>query len=212
MSLAHTQLTAWSDIDNLNTFHLSVLRLSNVPLFTNKGASEVRPFVIARLDTLSMYNGSVVSGKERTNSEKMYLKSIMAALPAAGSAEGSATTTATTALIHPRYPALHALYGEEIAPAAVSAAGSVDGIVNVIFRNLSFGSGGTLEPIAKKLPKSITIQRLQLLVKSLYGLAPALQKLSLRVYKDAPPVLLEDEEATLQYYGVIDGAEIFVNE
>jgi hypothetical protein len=50
------------------------------------------------------------------------------------------------------------------------------------------------------------------MVKQLFGLDPRLQDLSLRVYKDSPPVLLEDEMGTLGYYGALDGAEVFVNE
>ena len=34
----------------------------------------------------------------------------------------------------------------------------------------------------------------------------------MRVHKDAPPVFLDDEKSSLQYYGVVDGAEIFINE
>lgn len=44
------------------------------------------------------------------------------------------------------------------------------------------------------------------------GLDPKLQHLSMRLYKDGPPNYLDDEKATLSYYGAIDGAEIFINE
>jgi hypothetical protein len=85
-------------------------------------------------------------------------------------------------------------------------------LITITFRNLSFGSNGSLEPMSKKLPRSMMIEKIKLLVKQLFGLETRLQQLSLRVYKDAPPILLEDELATLGYYGAIDGAEIFINE
>jgi hypothetical protein len=33
-----------------------------------------------------------------------------------------------------------------------------------------------------------------------------------QLYKDSPPSLLEDDLTSLSYYGVFDGAEIFINE
>ena len=77
---------------------------------------------------------------------------------------------------------------------------------------MSFSSGGRNEPLEKKLPGSLSISRLQLLVKQLFGLDPHLQQLSLRVYKDSPPTLLDDMQAALSYFGAIDGCEIFINE
>lgn len=66
--------------------------------------------------------------------------------------------------------------------------------------------------MVKKLPSSLQVSRLQQLVRQLFGIDPALQQLSFRLYKDAPPVPLEDEDLSLAQYGVINGAEIFVNE
>ena len=85
-------------------------------------------------------------------------------------------------------------------------------LVSITFKNLSFSSGGRLEPIEKKLPSSLTISKLKLMVKQLFGLDPNLQQLSLRVYKDSPPTMLDDDQATLSYYGAVDGNEIFINE
>lgn len=33
-----------------------------------------------------------------------------------------------------------------------------------------------------------------------------------QLYKDSPPTLLEDDLTSLNYYGAMDGAEIFINE
>lgn len=85
-------------------------------------------------------------------------------------------------------------------------------LINVTINNLTFASGGSLEPLKKKLPNSITINRLKVMVKQLYGLDHHLQFLSLRLYKNSVPILLDDEMSTLGYYGAIDGAEIFINE
>jgi hypothetical protein len=68
------------------------MRLSQVPLFSGKGPSEVRPLVIARIERLSVLNGSIINPRERRDSEKGYLRSIFnekARLCPAGSDSGN---------------------------------------------------------------------------------------------------------------------------
>ena len=50
------------------------------------------------------------------------------------------------------------------------------------------------------------------MVKQLFGLDPGLQQLSLLIYKDAPPTLMEDDQGSLGYYGATNGAKIYINE
>jgi tubulin-specific chaperone E len=81
MSLSCSKLSAWSDIDSLASYQsCRFLRLSQVPLFAGKGASEVRPLVIGRMPSLVFFNGSGISPRERTDAEKSYLRSIMFAI------------------------------------------------------------------------------------------------------------------------------------
>jgi hypothetical protein len=81
MSLSCSKLSAWSDIDSLASYQsCRFLRLSQIPLFAGKGASEVRPLVIGRMPSLVFFNGSGISPRERTDAEKSYLRSIMFAI------------------------------------------------------------------------------------------------------------------------------------
>lgn len=116
--------------------------------------------------------------------------------------------------LHPRYAEIQAKYGADLLPMGKMVEGSdiSSNLINITFKNLTFASGGSLEPLKKKLPNSITINRLKVMVKQLYGLDHHLQFLSIRSHKDALPVLLDDEMSTLGYYGATDGAEIFINE
>lgn len=115
---------------------------------------------------------------------------------------------------HPRYPEIKAKYGADLLPMGKALEGSdiASNLINVTLKNLTFASGGTLEPLKKKIPSSITINRLKVMVKQLYGLDHHLQFLSIRLYKDAVPILLDDEMSSLGYYGATDGVEIFINE
>lgn len=59
ISLSCTRINSYTDITALSTYETcTILRLSQIPLFTGKGASEVRPMVIGRMKNLFFFNGS----------------------------------------------------------------------------------------------------------------------------------------------------------
>jgi len=216
IAVSSSKLSKWRDIDALTTYpSFSNLRLSHIPLFAGKGASEVRPLVISRIKHLAFFNGSIVSIRERIDSEKSYLRSAIRDVEDAATA-GKPLSSTDLAIMHPRYSELQALHGADLLPMGYGgSSGSTNlasDLILITFKNLSFGSNGRLEPLQKKLPSSLTILRLRLMVKQLFGLEPYLQQLSIRHYQDSVPTLMEDDQATLQYYGAADGSDIFINE
>jgi Leucine-rich repeat (LRR) protein len=208
LSLSATKLSNWSDVDMIATYPaIRQLRLSQIPLFSGKGASEVRPKIIARIKKLNFFNGSGISERERTDAEKSYLRTIMRELQ-------DNKDIAAVESLHPRFKELQATYGSDLLPLErthdnLTLAADM---ITVTFHNFTFSSGGSLEPLTKKIPSSVTIARLRMMIKQMFGLDIKLQLLSLRVYKDSPPLVLDDDQSSLQYYGAIDGAEIFINE
>ena len=214
LSASSTKVASWADIDALTSYPALVnLRLSHVPLFTGKGASEVRPIVIGRIQRLAVFNGSGVGTRERIDSEKAYLRSAIRDVEDAAAA-GQPLAGSSLNLLHPRYHELQSLHGADLLPMGAAASGGniAADLLTITLKNMSFSSAGSLEPVQKKLPGSLTIARLRVLVKQLFGLDPHLQQLSIRLYKDAVPTVLEDDQATLSYYGAIEGCELFVNE
>lgn len=214
------RLASWKDVNKLACYpQLKALRLSSIPLFVGRGSSEVRPEVIARIKQLAFFNGSQVSARERAESEKNYLRGVMFERNTRAAAQAASATplplVTVDEVLHPRYAELMDQYGADLVPATKAAGGPSNiaaELVSITFKNLSFGSNGSLEPITKRIPRSLQVSKLQLMVKQLFGLDPRLQHLSMRVLKDAPPTFLDDEKSSLQYYGVVDGAEIFINE
>jgi len=212
ISISSSNLNSWDSVDALATYpSFYHLRLSHIPLFTGKGASEVRPIVIGRIKQLSFFNGSSIGLRERVDAEKTYLRSILRDLETISS---SVIKPIDINELHPRYQELNEKHSITLVSLGETTAGGTlaANLVSITFKNLSFSSGGKLEPVEKKLPSSLTISKLKLMVKQLFGLDPNLQQLSLRVYKDAPPTMLDDDQATLSYYGAVDGNEIFINE
>merc|ERR1711991_41240 len=89
--------------------------------------------------------------------------------------------------------------------------GTLAAELSITCRNMSVLSGGSLEPVVKKIPLSLTLGKLRVLVKQLFNVDIELQQLSVRSSKDSPPILLEDDESTLRYFGFADGTELFIN-
>ncbi len=214
ISISSTNLGNWSSIDALATYpELTSVRLSHIPLFSGKGASEVRPYVIGRVSALVFFNGSTVHPRERMDAEKIYLRSIMRDGEAASKAGRPYSDSALLAL-HPRHTELQEKHGADLTPVRNEGGGGniASELLKITFNNMSFAGGASNEPLVKKLPVSITVEKLKVMVQQLFNLEPALQLLSIQSYKDSPPSLLEDDYATLGYYGVQNGANIYINE
>lgn len=200
---------------------LTSLRLTNIPLFAHKGASEVRPEVIARVTNLVVFNGSSISSKERTDAEKAYLRTMMHQKriidhPDSSEGEKKKEEEDSFSLMNPRFAALSDLHGADLLPMGEGPgsglASMASDMVQVTLHNLSFAAGGSLEPVSRKLPASLKVERLRLMVKQLFGLETHQQQLSVRQYKGAVPTLLDQDSASIGYFGAVDGADIFINE
>jgi hypothetical protein len=184
--------------------------------------------MIGRMAKLNVFNGSQISERERNDSEKIYLRRIIKEASDIRSSPSSVFSSEAIASqqrqdvdenflsANPRYHELTEKYAADLLPmgqSADSATGAISAeLVNIVFNNFSFQSGGSLEPLSRKLPLSMTVSKLKGLVKQLFGLEIRLQQLSMRPYKDSVPVILDDDESSLRYFGTIDGAEIFINE
>ena len=119
----------------------------------------------------------VSSARERIDAEKAYLRSAIRDVEDAAAA-GLPLVGTSLSLLHPRYSELQALHGADLLPMGHAAAGGniASDLLTITLKNLSFGSHGSLEPVQKKLPGSLTVARLRALVKQMFGLEPHLQQ------------------------------------
>jgi hypothetical protein len=173
----------------------------------------MRRLVIARLPSLMLFNGSGVTAKDRRIAEQSYVRIIRSERIQVGDACSEEEFLAR----HPRYHELLEKYADDLSTMATGAEGggslSAD-MLTVVINNMGFSSstGKPSDPVSKRLPGSLTIGRLKLMVKQMFDLDPAAQQLSVQSDKSAPPMLLDDDDATLYYYGVCEGSQIYVNE
>lgn len=211
-SLSGIQIEAWSDIDCFSTYTaLRNLRVSEIPFLVNKGISESRANVIARLGQITFLNGSPITEKERSNAENTYVRRCLRDFECDSDI---AVERIIDSGLHPRFAELHRRYSSDLVALSKNKGSSAlqNDIVEVTLRNQTFIGSGSLEPVCKKIPSSLQVARLRQIVKQLFHIEPILQRISVRVYKDAMPVLMEDDDLTLAQYGVVNGAEIFINE
>jgi hypothetical protein len=227
------RINDWKSIDNLSSYpKLTQLRISQIPLFEGKGASEVRPLVIGHIEQLQVFNGSNISERERRDAEKIYLRYILRYYEIKLDIDGNIIDimknindenndmTSKIQMIlmdHPRFHNLRLQYGNElmnIVSNQLCHGGNLEAmLITIQLKNMSIQSLSQLKSTdEKKLPLNLTIKKLRIMIKQLYQIDMNKQLLSLRMYHDALPVMLDDDDATLAYYGAIDHSEIFVNE
>jgi hypothetical protein len=76
LHLSHCGIQDWASLNWLS-MKLKSVRFRNNPVTADMGASEARSMVIARLPTLEYLNASVVSVKERMDSERRYVQNVL---------------------------------------------------------------------------------------------------------------------------------------
>jgi HAMP domain-containing protein len=221
---------------------LESLRFRNTPLTSSMGAGEARCITIARIPNLAFLNASPISSKERLEAERRYVSTVARELLlVASSAETNANKDEILAL-HPRFEELVDTHKESMAAPQTSLNGGLTvQPVNVTIRSMAAASC-SIEPLQKRLPGGLKVGRLKTMCMRAFGLdterqvlhfraevrydtksanartkSPTLQPTfvytSLSSLQDDPfPIELDDDEHTLSYYGVCDGADILMNE
>lgn len=75
LSINHTAISAWTSIDALDHFSaLQQLRVKDVPVLDGLSPGTARQVLVARISKLRLLNGSEVRPRERTDSERAYVK------------------------------------------------------------------------------------------------------------------------------------------
>ena len=160
---------------------------------------------------INFLNGSPITEKERSNAEYTYVQRCLRDFECEN--ESSLERVVASGL-HPRFEELYRRYAVDLVALSKPKGSNAmqNDLIEVTLKNQTFIGSGSLEPVIKKLPSTLQISRLKQIVKQLFNIEPMLQQISVRLYKDAMPVLMDEEDFSLAQYGVISGAEIFINE
>ena len=198
----------WAAVDALSAAcpELRRLRFGRDNAVTAKlGQSEARALLVARVPALTHLNGADVGPKERREAEKRYVRVACAEL-ASGAAKPED---------HPRLDALKAAHGDPAVSAHGAKADSSTLAANLLEVTLRCAAAEQchLPPVTKKFPAATKVALLKRVAPKLFKLPP---DMAVVLYFKAPgddwPTVLDDDSATLGYFGVPDGATIDVNE
>ena len=223
LALASCGVDSWRAVDDLNCCCPKLERLRfghDNPVVRCLGPSEARAFLIARVPGLVQVNGADVSKKERVDAEKRYLRVALAhqALQERRPQEhalalDSAAAKARLEVLKKTYddvlrahlqhadPAKHAAFANTLAA----------NLLSLKLRSVAAASCGN--PIAtEQLPASTKVALLKRLAAKLFDLDIQHQLLYFKSEPDAMPTFLDDDSATLAYFGLQDGATIDVAE
>lgn len=226
LQLAGTSISSWTDLEGINNGlpNLRSLRFKMTPLTSTLGKGEVRFLSVARIPNLDYFNGSVISTQERVEAERRYLTLVSHLLNkteaeqvATSSSEEEAKVAKESILAeHPQFDRLREVHKTLVLPQANGSASNggntlASTVCNVTISSMA-ASSCSMEPLVRRLPGSLTVGRLKALCGRAFGLDLDLMSLHFRTQADAFPVELDNDDNSLLYYGVCDGAEILMNE
>ncbi|KAF4035455.1 Ubiquitin-like domain [Phytophthora infestans] len=218
LSLSENLVDSWTSIDALNAFPLlDTLRFSKNPLTTQMSLGEARLLVVARTDHITVFNASPVREKERKEAEQLYLKRILLELAVIGE---DTTEYGRVLAAHPRFTRLRELHPEISIDqnGYTTGSGSTAGprklassLIKVSIIPMSMQATG-FEPLVKKIPQQMKVSQLKVLIETKFGVQVPAQVLSFRTDSRSLPMLLDEDNAEVSYYGMQDGSEVLVND
>jgi len=220
LQLAGTQISTWSDLEGLrNCRQFQSLRLRSTPLTERVGTAAVRSQLIARFPSLAVLNASPVSRVERLEAERRYVANVTRQLQKVTAAHDKEAILAD----HPTYTHLsqtHAtilesiLQGEANGRNGSTANNWSDSLSTVTIRSMAAQSCEQ-PPLIRRLPATLTVGKVKALLARHFGLDWDLQELSLQNNNQKEsmiPTALDEDDQTLAYFGVEDGATIYMHE
>ena len=227
LQIGGCSVKTWNGIENIAHFQkLQSLRFRKSPLTDSIGTGEARAGTIARLPQITSLNLSQISEKERLEAERRYVSFVSRELLKVTSNNDSNDKSSDVEdaqkelfQTYPRFNVLMVKHKETMLAAQQSLSSSgvnnngaiSTSAITVTIKSMAVESC-TCEPIQKKLPSSMKVQRLKVMCSKAFGLDIEHQILHFRSEGDAFPIELDDDEHTIGYYGVSDGAEILMNE
>nr|CCC89736.1 unnamed protein product [Trypanosoma congolense IL3000] len=191
--------------------HLTTFRITYSTMFPQWNETLGRMYVVASLPTVTTLNRGQVRAKERLDSEIFYIQRGMAARQQ--KEQGQETGNAPQGTLH--YPLLDVLREKHKDVITViyreGETASHDGTMHMML-NVTLRCDG-FEETKKRVPSSMTVGKLKALVRAVYSVAPSDQQLSFMSGDKGvvePPTKLDNELQSLSFYGMCDGAVIFV--
>ena len=204
LQLAGTAISSWSALEDLNSIpSLRSLRLRNTPLTSSLGVGEVRSTAIARLPNLEFFNASPIAERERIEAERRYVSNVAREMLMLSSGAvlsdtnlesedekiGNADASAKQAQMHAHHPRFQSLLEkhQETMLGSTSNSGPTNGgnsigddVIGLTIRSMAAASCD-VEPLRKRIPRSLKVGRIKAMSARAFGLDIDLQILHFRL-------------------------------
>uniref|UniRef100_A0A8C2Y5B7 Tubulin-specific chaperone E n=1 Tax=Coturnix japonica TaxID=93934 RepID=A0A8C2Y5B7_COTJA len=214
LAINDNKISQWSEINELDKLpSLQVLECRNNPLMdTEKNPETLRQLIIAKISQLEVLNKSEIFPDERRGAELDYRKIFGKAWLAAGGHWDPERNKPSEEFLaaHPRYPSLCLKYG-------VPEEGELKGQQPLTLKNqlltltIKCPDNPEQKPVEKKLPESMTVQRVKGLLYRLLKIPGSELKLSYESSKlKGKEVELDNDLKPLQFYSIENGDSVLV--
>lgn len=211
LALVSCGFERWSAVDDIERAcpNLDTLRFGQEnPVSADLGPSETRAFLVARLPSLQTLNGAIITDKERTEAEKRFLR-----IASVKRYENSDFLKPT------RFAQLQVKYADVITQFDNDVTAKADRSLNSRLIHITLISRAAAAPEAQdkniRLPASTRVALLKRLAGKEFGLDPGIVVLFCHLDDDEShhlPVMLDDDEAPLAYFGLADNSVIYVGD
>jgi len=213
LRISGTAVSTWMDLEGINSFlSLKALRFTTIPLTEGLGQAEVRSNSIARFSKLEYFNGSRISNDERREAERRYITLVSQSLQKANFNENEKSSFLEK---HPTFLQLTEKYKNlsiSLKNRLEKGGTLATSIYNVTIKSMA-ASSCTMEPVVRRLPATMTVERIKAMCSRIFHMDYDLLQLRFRKDKaDSFPVEMDDNSKSLDYYGLCDGAEVLVDE
>ncbi|KAL5008816.1 hypothetical protein ScPMuIL_014397 [Solemya velum] len=210
LCLNRNQISEWSSVTEMNKLqNLKELKMQFNPILVTVSMETAWEEVIARIGGLQIFNRTQVMESHRRGAEIDYLKKNGPEWIKAGGNEDPAKNNPSLEFLkkHPRYMELVKIYGAAEESEMVQPSRTLkDNLICVKIRSLAIPGKGVLE---KKLPVTMTVQKLKSLVKRLFRVDNREITLSYRSQKmQGPKIDFDNEMRQISFYSVETGDTI----
>ncbi|CAN8009263.1 unnamed protein product [Ixodes pacificus] len=210
LNLRNNRLEEWSSLVELDKLaRLDDLIVNGNPVTVRERRHVTRSLLLAQLGNLKLLDRTEISKMERREAGLFYVNRVFPLwIQCGGTAEGEGTPTAEFTRLHPRFRALLKVYG---APIESSQNAVQPDIKNqLITVEIVAPQDPDKGSIRKRLPVSMTVEKLKAVVMQLYPRKGSRLRLSFAHSEQGKESIFNKERQSLHFYDIMDGSRIYV--
>ncbi|CAN8000222.1 unnamed protein product, partial [Ixodes hexagonus] len=210
LNLRNNRLEEWSSLVELDKLaRLDDLIVNGNPVTVRERRHVTRSLLVAQLGNLSLLDRTEISKMERREAGLFYVnRTFPLWIQCGGTAEGEGTPSAEFTKLHPRFRSLLKVYGAPIESSQPPP--PPNNKTQLITVEIVAPQDPEKGPIRKRLPVSMTVEKLKAVVMQLYPRKGSRLRLSFASSEQGKESIFNRERQNLDYYSITDGSRIYV--